>query len=64
LRTGFQVGKEAVREFEVDHGTIDQFRNLAREQAIDVGQWAQKKDVGGSVELVVKRIIGVSEDEV
>jgi hypothetical protein len=59
-----KVGKETVREFEFDHPTYDQLRNLMREQAIDVGQWSEKKDVGGSVELVVKRVIGVSEDDV
>jgi hypothetical protein len=57
-------GRGVVREFENDHATIDQLRNLMREQAIDVGQWAEKKDVAGSVELVVKRVIGVSEDDI
>jgi hypothetical protein len=59
-----KVGHKIVREFEPDHATVDQMRNLMREQAIDVGQWSEKKDVGGSVELVVKRVIGVSEDDV
>src|SRR6202521_356605 len=36
-----KVGGETVREFEVDHSTIDQFRNLMRDQAIDVGQWGE-----------------------
>jgi hypothetical protein len=57
-------GKGVVKEYEIDHPTIDQMRNLMREQAIDNGQWSEKKDVGGSVELVVKRVIGVSEDEI
>jgi hypothetical protein len=47
--------------FAVDTGMLAEMRNLEKQAAVEVGQWTERKELGGTV--IVRQYVGISEDD-